>query len=71
MAAWRSEIAAVKAGLAAASTRAGVATAMVGAVMIDSESFGWCWRYHDAAAIKAAVKRKNELVYNTTRSVLG
>ena len=31
MAAWRSEIAAVKAGLAAASTRAGVATATVGA----------------------------------------
>ena len=71
MAAWRSEIAAVKAGLAAASTRAGVATATVGAAMIDSESFGWCHRYHNAAEIKAAVKRKNELVYNTTRSVLG
>ena len=76
MAAWHAEILEVRAGLVNASLRAGVAaasggssTATIGAVLVDSESFGWCHRYHNAAAFKAAVGRKNELVFNMTRSV--
>jgi hypothetical protein len=72
MAAWEAGLYSVRAALANASKRAAASSvATIGAVMLDSESFGWCWRYQHQAQgdMKAAVRRKNELVYNTTKRV--
>ena len=62
---WRNAFVQLKEWIAAANANFN-STVKVGAILMDSEKFNYN-PVSDSAAMKAAIRRKNELIYNLTR----